>query len=304
MKANSYRKSDQNLYTVLQRHQWVLGILPALLFFLLFLGGGFCAAIFISFENDLALSPSYVTGWAYRELFTITFLKSLGVTIGMSFVVALLAGIISLMIALLLALKTDKWRWLQILYQLPIGIPHLLAAYMLLQVFTQSGWYSRLAYQLGLVDTLEQFPVLIHDNYGIGIVLAYLWKEVPFLILLLYPFVLRLMAEWTETSKVLGATFGQMIGWIVLPLLLPVWIGGMWIVFAFTLGAYEIPALLGRTSFGFIPFTAWQEYTQFGLERQKIAIAMNVVLAVVSMVVGMVLLFLQRRWYEKGRRIW
>jgi putative spermidine/putrescine transport system permease protein len=82
------------------------------------------------------------------------------------------------------------------------------------------------------------------------------------------------------------------------------WVGGMWVVFAFTLGAYEIPALLASTSFGSIPVEAFQEYSQFGLERQPIAIAMNMVLAVISFLVGSILIFLQLRWYKQGRRVW
>lgn len=75
-------------------------------------------------------------------------------------------------------------------------------------------------------------------------------------------------------------------------------------MFAFAIGAYEIPALLARTSFRFVPVLAWQEYTQFGLERQPIAIAMNMVLAIVSLFVGILLIYLQMNWYAKGRRVW
>lgn len=305
MDLNSKEKMSRQMnLNLLAKYQWVLGILPALLFFIIFFVGGFYQAISISFENDLAVSPNYDTGWAYKELLNTTFVKSLLITIGISFVIAVLTGILSLTVSLLLAWKADKWHWLQIIFQLPIGIPHLFAAYMLMQVFMQSGWYSKVAYHFGLTHSLEQFPVLIHDDYGIGIVLAYLWKEVPFLILLIYPFISRLIVEWKETSTVLGATFAQMIRWVVIPLLVPIWVGGMWVVFAFTLAAYEIPALLGRTSLGFIPVTAWQEYTQFGLERQKVAIAMNVVLAAVSLIVGICLIYLQQQWYKRGRRLW
>jgi putative spermidine/putrescine transport system permease protein len=53
-----------------------------------------------------------------------------------------------------------------------------------------------------------------------------------------------------------------------------------------------------------IPVLSFQEYSQFGLERQPIAIAMNMVLAVISFVAGCLLMYLQLRWYKKGRRVW
>jgi len=173
-----------------------------------------------------------------------------------------------------------------------------------MQVFMQTGWYARIVFHLGLIPSFEKFPVLVHDNWGIGILLAYLWKEVPFIILLVYPFVTKLLLDWEETSRALGASFKQTVLLVILPLLMPLWVGGMWVIFAFALGAYEIPALMGRTSLGSIPVMAWQEYTQFGLDRQPVAIAMNMVLAVIAFLVGSILIFLQLKWFKQGRRVW
>jgi len=124
------------------------------------------------------------------------------------------------------------------------------------------------------------------------------------MVLFIYPFIVKLIEDWQETAQVLGGTFSQTVSWVVVPILMPMWVGGMWIVFAFTLGSYEIPALLARTSFGVIPVIAFQEYSQFGLERQPIAIAMNMVLSVISFLAGCLLIYLQLRWYKKGRRVW
>ena len=114
----------------------------------------------------------------------------------------------------------------------------------------------------------------------------------------------EIIIEWKDTVQMLGGSFSQMIRWVIIPILLPIWVGGMWVVFSYVLGAYEIPALMAQTSFGFIPVTAWQEYTQFGLSRQPLAIAMNIVLAVVSFVIGILLVMMQKNWYARGRRLW
>jgi putative spermidine/putrescine transport system permease protein len=284
----------------------LLGILPALLFMLIFFLGGTVHSLLLSLgsQENLSLLVQEDRLWAYKELINRTFFRSVGVTVGLAGAVAVLSGVTALILALFLAKHSQQWKWLTILLQLPIGIPHLLSAYLFMQVLMQSGWYARIAFHFGWIDSFEAFPVLVHDEWGLGVILAYMWKEVPFIVLLIYPFIVKLLSEWSEQSKALGSSFSQTVRWVVVPIVLPMWVGGMWVVFAFTLGAYEIPALLARTSFGSIPVIAFQEYSQFGLERQPIAIAMNMVLAGISLLVGCLLIYLQMCWYKKGRRVW
>lgn len=291
---------------ILNKYKGLLGLLPAFLFMLFFFIGGTLQSLYVSVSGEMNMTSSLQKDplWAYKELAHPSFFHSLWVTIAIAACVAVLAGIIGLLGALFLATRSYKWKWIHILFQLPMGIPHLLAAYLLMQVFMQSGWYARIAYQFGWIRSFEQFPVIVHDDWGIGIILAYLWKEVPFIILLVYPFIVKLLSDWQETSSSLGASFKQTVLWVIIPILMPLWAGGMWVVFAFTLGAYEIPALLGRTSFGTVPVLSWQEYSQFGFERQPVAIAMNVVLAVISLLVGVILIYWQIKWYKQGRRVW
>ncbi|MCL6570901.1 MAG: ABC transporter permease subunit [Bacillus sp. (in: Bacteria)] len=288
------------------KHKGLLGILPALLFMLIFFLGGTVHSLSMSLGSQeyLGLVVQEDRLWAYKELINNSFFQSVGATVWLAAVVAILSGISALILALFLAKRSQQWKWVNILFQLPIGIPHLLSAYLFMQVFTQSGWYARIAFHLGWIDSFEAFPILVHDEWSLGVILAYMWKEVPFIVLLIYPFIVKLLSDWREQTKVLGGTFSQTVRWVVIPILLPMWVGGMWVVFAFTLGAYEIPALLARTSFGSIPVRAFQEYSQFGLERQPIAIAMNMVLAGISLLVGCLLIYLQLRWYKKGRRVW
>jgi len=284
-----------------KRFGWPWGVIPAALFFLVFFCGGLLQAIWFSFLPGG--DGNRRIGWAYRELASPDFLHSLGVTVGMSALVALFSGVTGLAAAILLT-RPARWRqkW-YFLFQFPMALPHLLAAYLLSQMLWQSGWLSRLAYQLGWIEEMDQFPVLTQDEWGVGVLLAYAWKEIPFMILLLVPFLLRLQAQWEETARSLGASEGQTLRWVILPLFWPAWVGGMWIIFAFVLGAYEIPALMAGTFPGWVPVRAWQEYTMFGPERRAVAIAMNLVLLVVALLVGLLLLHLQRVWYGRGRRI-
>ncbi|MDF2855893.1 MAG: spermidine/putrescine transporter permease [Neobacillus sp.] len=288
----------------IHKHIGLLGITPALLFVIFFFIGGFIHSFTISMGAYQEIYGEAEIGWTYKELWNSSFFESLFVTVGMAAASSLVAGIIGLVLALLLATYTYQKTWIHLIFQLPFGVPHLIAAYMLTQVLMGTGWVSRIAYHLGLIDEFEAFPILIHDDWGVGVLLAYSWKEIPFIVLLIYPFITKLLLEWKDTVQMLGGSFNQMVRWVIIPILMPIWAGGMWVVFSYVLGAYEIPALMAQTSFGFIPVTAWQEYTQFGLNRQPLAIAMNVVLAVVSLVVGVLLVMMQKKWYASGRRLW
>jgi putative spermidine/putrescine transport system permease protein len=295
---------SNKLKEFIHKHIGLLGIIPALLFVIFFFIGGFLHSFSISMGAYPEIYGKVEIGWTYKELWTSSFLESLSVTVGMAAISSLVAGIIGLILALMLAIFTYQKTWIHIIFQLPFGVPHLIAAYMLTQVLMGTGWLSRIAYHLGFINEFESFPVLIHDDWGIGVLLAYSWKEIPFIVLLIYPFMIKLLLDWKDTVQMLGGSFSQMIRWVIIPILLPIWVGGMWVVFSYVLGAYEIPALMAQTSFGFIPVIAWQEYTQFGLSRQPLAIAMNVVLAFISLMIGILLVMRQKKWYASGRRLW
>lgn len=286
-----------------RRHAWVLGLLPAVLYILVFFVGGMLQSLWVSLGTPSSLYGRGELGWPYRELANRDFLHPLGTTAGLAAAAAAIASLAGLAMVLFLIRRGARWRWLEIISQLPMGVPHLLAAHLLAQVFWQSGWFSRLAYHLGLIQTLEEFPVLIQDPWGIGVLLTYAWKEIPFMVLLLLPFAARILYRWEETATALGASFGQTVRWVVLPALAPLWLGGMWVVFAFVLGAYEVPALTAATAPGWVPVLAWQEYTEFGLPRRPVAMAMNLLLAALAFLVGLGLLALQRNWHLKGRRL-
>ena len=59
-------------------------------------------------------------------------------------------------------------------------MPHLVVAVGIIFVFSQSGLLARLASQIGLIGSPGDFPVLVKDKYGFGIILAYIWKEAAF----------------------------------------------------------------------------------------------------------------------------
>ena len=46
---------------------------------------------------------------------------------------------------------------------------------------SESGSFARLAFQWGIITRPSEFPELVFDPYAIGIILQYVWKETPFI---------------------------------------------------------------------------------------------------------------------------
>ena len=65
-----------------------------------------------------------------------------------------------------------------------------------------------------------------------------------------------------------------------MPMIFPGVLSASIIVFAFTFGAYEIPALLGANYPAALPVLAYQKYTNVDLAARPEAMAMAVIIAI------------------------
>ena len=91
----------------------------------------------------------------------------------------------------------------------------------MLFLLSQSGLVSRLFADLGFIDVPSDFPVLVRDRLGIGIILAYLWKEVPFIALILIATLQSVGEDYEEAARTLGARPLQRFRRVTFPLMRP-----------------------------------------------------------------------------------
>jgi putative spermidine/putrescine transport system permease protein len=226
---------------------------------------------------------------AYREMLgSADFWKSLALTLRVSILSTIAAGFLGVWIAVSLFMlrRTKTYQLWQRWFQLPMMVPHLAGAYLMALLLMQSGWLSRIFFHLGWINEIHDFPVLINDRFGWGIVLAYAWKEAPFIALMLYPVLMRIHDSWLEVARVFGAGRFHFIKEILLPLFMPAWISSAFIVFAFTFSAFEVPFLLGVTYPKMLPVLSYDLYTSGGLARRPDALAVNIILVAITAVLG------------------
>lgn len=261
---------------------WLLA--PALLL----LGGLFLAALGLTLIRSFRYMP--VLGLtepdlaAYVSVLTSPgFVASLGLSLWIGLASTVISAVLALGAALLLRQTFPGRQLIGFLVQMNLTVPHVVGAVGMLYLVSQSGVFARLAHAGGLIDTPGQFPALTHDPFAIGVILLYVWKEVPFITLILLANLQSISADHEATARSLGATRWQAFRHVTLPMLRPGLLASSALVFAFAFGAYEIPLLLGASSPKALPVLAWQSYTNVDLAARPEAAAIAVIIALIGL---------------------
>jgi putative spermidine/putrescine transport system permease protein len=196
-----------------------------------------------------------------------------------SSVSATVAGVI--ICAVMVMNRRTKGSYMRIV-QLPIVVPHVVTALCVINILSQNGIVSRLFYMLGFIDEQQKFPMFIYDTSGIGIILAYLWKEIPFIIYFIIAIMANINDKLGEAAINLGAGKWASFYKVTLPLCKKAILSGFLIIFVFSLGAYELPAILGATKPRALPVQAYLEYIHPDLHNRPYAMALNGVIIIIS----------------------
>ena len=219
----------------------------------------------------------------YGVLFhDIEFRKSLALTFLLASVSTLISSVAGLALALALRDIARHSRLLNTLLQVPIGVPHLVMAVAVLDLIAPSGLIARAIYAAGLIKAPLDFPALVQDRYGFGIVLAYVLKETPFIALMVLGTLLRLGDEYHSMARTLGASSWQRFRYVTLPMVSPAVASSSLVVFAFVFGAFEIPYLLGRSYPAMLSVVAQRQFMNADLIERPAAVAIAIVMTMIA----------------------
>lgn len=253
---------------------------PALAVVLLLFGGGLVLGViqalgYIPGAGLGELSLAHFT----RVLTDADFFRSFGLTLYISGVSTGIAAVLSIVAAL--TLTSMRSRWIHFVFQIPLTVPHLVVAVAAFFLLAPAGWFSRAAAAIGLIQGTTDFPLLINDNYGLGIILVYVWKEIPFISLMILAVLRHSGEELLDVGRTLKASAWQRFRYITLPTIFPALGAACLIVFAYTFGAFEVPYLLGRTYPMTLPVWAYKQYSDIDLLSRPEGIATGIVIALV-----------------------
>ena len=184
-----------------------------------------------------------------------------------------------------------------------IGMPHLVWAVALSTLLAPSGWVARFCATIGVIDRPDQFPILVNDVYGIGIVSHLVTKELPFVLLATLPLIgERLRSELAQTAT-LGAPPRSQFRHVYLPRIAPALVPATVVVFAFAVGGYEPGAVLGVQRPRTLPVVAVDWFRDSTLARRDHAFAVTAILMATTVVVGATFALAARHaWWPPTRR--
>ena len=166
--------------------------------------------------------------------------------------------------------------------RLPILVPHAVVAVFVIQILSQTGLVARVAYALGLLEDYAAFPQLLFTPSYLGTILAYLWKETPFVAYFVLAFMSGISDTLGEAAENLGASALRSFWEVTLPLSIPVISKAGLIIFIFAFGGYELPLLLGSTLPKALAVQTHLMYMSPDLLQRPLAMAMNGVVLLLS----------------------
>ncbi len=272
---------------------------PAFALVLLLFGGGLTLGLFQALGYSAAEGVQSITFDHFQTIFTDPdFGGSITLTLYISLTSTLLAASISIVLALAMISWAAESRLVNFILEIPLTVPHLVVAISILLLLSPAGLFSRLLSFLGLLSSSSSFPLLINDDCGIGIILVYVWKEVPFITFMLLSVLTNLGPELNEAGATLRASRFQRFRYITLPILGPSLGAACLIVFAFTFGAFEVPYLLGKTYPISLPVWAYKNYSDIDLLARPEGIAIGLIIAAIitlSITLAQLLMHFARR---------
>ncbi len=259
-----------------------LSLAPTIFIVVVVFGGG----LFLGLLQGLgyfpgADDPSFTLEYFRNVLEDRDFLTSLGLTLYISLSSTLIAVISSIGSALIFLSLSGRQRWIHFIFQVPLVVPHLVVAIAVIFLLSPTGWFSRIAQALGLITTSSDFPLLVNDRFGIGIIVTYVWKEVPFITVMLFSVLRNAGVDLINVGKTLNANRWQRFRFIILPMILPSLTASSVIVFAYTFGAFEVPYLLGQTYPMLLPVWAYKHYADIDLMARPEGIATGMLIALI-----------------------
>ena len=275
-------------------------IMPIVLLGVLFIYG-VVNGIVQSFGFIPAFNLTKLTLDYYIEIFTNSnAMDSLKVSLQISIISSVLAAVFGTMLtAALVYTGHTEGKVLQVI-KLAILIPHTIVALFSLSLLSQNGLIARLFLKLGLINSQSDFPLLLYTKNNLGIMLGYMWKEVPFVAYFSLALMSGIDKTLGEAAENLGASKLKSFFNVTLPLSMPAIGKAFLIILTFSFGAYDLPFLLGATIPKALPVQAHIEYIHPDLRHRPYAMAMNGLILMVTWAIAGTYYLISKKKKVKG----
>jgi putative spermidine/putrescine transport system permease protein len=227
-----------------------LTLSPSLAWFLVVYLASLVIMLITAFWSVNPFTNVLVHSWNlanFRALFTATYLRIIGRTVGMAALVTVTDAIVAFPFAYYMArVATPRRR--NLLFTavlLPLWASYLARVYAWIVILQNGGVLNWSLAKLGLGS-----PDIGFSNTAMWIVFSYIW--LPYMIIPTFGALERIPNSLLEASADLGARSFRTTWRVLLPLALPGIVAGSIFTFALTLGDFITPILIGGANSNFI----------------------------------------------------
>lgn len=252
----------------------------------------FCAGLALTLAQSLGLFPPLGPGEATLEHYQVlTRDQGLGLSLGLSLLVAFVSAAGSVLGGTVLALALWRMppglRRVGVLSKIGLILPHVAVAFLVMLMLGRTGLVSSALFQLGLLAGPEEFPNILHTGSGLGMILAFLLKGVPFALLLVGAVLFGFDTRLIQTARMLGAGPLRTFWSVTLPRLLPAMHSAFIILFLYAFGSFDIPFVLGESHPGMLSIRVFDIFFQRDLGQRPQAMAILTVMFVFAALFAM-----------------
>jgi sulfate/thiosulfate transport system permease protein len=174
---------------------------------------------------------SFADGWGYfwQTVVDPRVVASYRLTVGASFVAALVNGVLGFVVAwVLVRYRFPGRRVIDAMIDLPFALPTAVAGITLTSLYAPTGWFGQYLEPYGIQGVYSP----------LGITIALIFIGLPFVVRTLQPVIADLDVELEEVATSLGASRWQVVFRVILPYLYPAWLIGFGMAFARAIGEY------------------------------------------------------------------
>ena len=286
-----------------------LYIVPALLFIGVFFLYGFFQGFMQSFGLYRIVGESFFTLDYYMETVkSKSFWDSLIFTSRMAVVSSTVSLLVSVILIYTIYLNMERkfvqGERFQKVVESPLLVPYLIASYLILILFMQSGVISKVMVSLGVIENYRAFPILTNEKRGVGIIIAYIWKTTPFIIMMAVPVLRRVKAKWDALAHIFNVGKTRFFFEVGLPLMGPSLLMSFFIVLAYIFTAFEVPYILGVTYPKALAVGAYDIYSRGSLADRPNLMVINMIISFISLFSGLLVYFINKFFIGKNKGAW
>ncbi len=253
------------------------------LIYLTFIFGGFIFVFIESLGYIEALDMRDISFRHYYNVFSdADFLKSCLFSLYLATVSSTISVSIGVYLAQLITFSEHKKINLLFLKlsNIFIILPYLFTILLVIWMFSDSGLLARILHVFGFENDLG----ILYDDFGLGMIFAFVLKGSAFVTVYVYNVMSKIKKDYLILGQSMGVSKGKIIRSVYIPICRNTIVWSSAILFAYTLGSYEVPMLLSNIKQDTLATELYKLYTSSNFSDFPQAMATNISMLFINLV--------------------